>query len=105
MRISPERLAASMSREDGVPRLLRQLTAFFLATPLGEVWRVFDADADGSNRRAPNAESDVAARVFVGSEERDIAVIYRFGNRDSRALIAESLHAQLLASVPCDASP
>jgi hypothetical protein len=104
MRISPERLAASMAREDGVPRILRQFTTFFLATPTGEVWRVFESDdVDGARREAPTADSSAATRVFVASEERDLALIYRFQPDDSRALTAESLYAQLQAAVPCDA--
>jgi hypothetical protein len=104
MRISPERLAASMAREDGVPRILRQFAAFFLATPAGDVWRVFESnDLEGATREAPATDSNAVTRVFVASEERDVALIYRFRPDDTRALTAESLYAQLQAAVPCDA--
>ena len=93
-----------MAREDGEPRILRQATAFFLATPLGEVWRVFDCDLpDGNARRPPTGETTAAARVFIGSEERDVALIHRFADGEVRALTAAQLYEQLKAAVPCEA--
>jgi hypothetical protein len=104
MRISPERLAAAMAREDGEPRILRQAAAVFLATPLGEVWRIFDCElADGNARRPPTSGSTAAARVFIGSEEQDVALIYRFADGEARSLTAEQLYEQLRAAVPCEA--
>ena len=100
MRTSPAGVAAGLP--DRGPRLLRQFSAFFLVTPDGEVWRVFDSDETGANREAPSRDPHTPARVFLASEKDDIARIYRFRDAESRVPDALLLFEQLKAGAPCD---
>jgi hypothetical protein len=82
---------------DGMPRLIARQTAMFIATPAGEVWQVFDADAtDWIGGGLPRNNPDVLARIFVraGSGGRT-ARIYRFGVNESRAITAWRMLEQL----------
>lgn len=95
----PNQPATIVAGTDTVPRLVRQFTALFLVTPKGEVWRVFDSDEPtGSSRFTPSDSPTMVARVFLGSGTRAITRVYRFGHGESRAIDAERLQEQLIAS-------
>ena len=90
-------LAVSHAMADGMPRLIARQTAMFIATPTGEVWQVFDADAtDWIGGGMPRNDSAVLARIFVraGSGGR-MARIYRFGVTESRSITAWRMLEQL----------
>src|SRR5215211_3051325 len=58
-------LAVTHAMADGMPRLIARQTAMFIATPTGEVWQVFDADAtDWIGGGLPRNNPDVLARIF-----------------------------------------
>ena len=67
----------------------------YLATPGGEVWQVFDANANACNGGAPRNSPDVLARIFVGADGGLPIRIYRFGVNESRAITAWGMLEQL----------
>jgi hypothetical protein len=90
-------LAVSHALADGMPRLIARQTTMFIATPKGEVWQVFDADAtDWIGGGMPRNDPGVLARIFVraGSGGRT-ARIYRFGINESRTVTAWRMLEQL----------
>src|SRR3954468_3875747 len=89
-------LAAVMPSTDAVPRLVRQFTALFLVTPVGDVWRVFDSDdATGETRYSPSSDPNVRTRVFMGSGARPVIAVYEFAAGEARSISAERLYDQL----------
>ena len=90
-------LAVTHAMADGSPRLIARQNTMFIATPTGEVWQVFDADAtDWIGGGVPRNDQDVMARIFVraGSGGR-VSRIYRFGIGESRAVTAWRMLEQL----------
>jgi hypothetical protein len=93
-------LAAIMASTDAVPRLVRQFTALFLVTPQGDVWRVFDSDdATGETRYSPSSDPNVRTRVFLGSGDRPIIMVYGFNKDEPRSISAERLYEQLKLAI------
>jgi hypothetical protein len=90
-----EHLAVKHALADGMPRLIARQDTMFLATPGGDVWQVFDANANEWNGRAPRNSPDVLARIFVGAEDGRPIRIYRFGINESRAITAWGMMKQL----------
>jgi hypothetical protein len=89
-------LSAVVASTDAVPRLVRQFTALFLVTPLGDVWRIFDSDeATGDTRFAPANDPHVLVRVFIGGGTQPMIRLYRFADGESRSISAERLYEQL----------
>jgi hypothetical protein len=90
-------LAVTHAMADGMPRLLARQNAMFLATPDGEVWQVFDADAtDWIGGGIPRNDADVLARIFVRAASGGrTARIYRFGVGESRSVTAWRMLEQL----------
>src|SRR5687768_7413298 len=92
-------LAAVMASTDAVPRLIRQNAALFLVTPRGDVWRIFDSDdPSGDQRLSPSSSPAAAVRVFIGSGAAPVVRLYAFKTAESRAVTAEVLYDQLLAT-------
>lgn len=88
-----------MSSTDGVPRLITQANAYFLVTPLGEVWRVLDSEEPhGKSRVAPTNDPGIRARVFIGSGVEPIVRVYEFLPDEVRVISAERLFEQLALS-------
>ena len=90
-------LAVTHAMADGSPRLIARQNTMFIATPTGEVWQVFDADAtDWVGGGVPRNSQEVMARLFVraGSGGRT-SRIYRFGIGESRAVTAWRMLEQL----------
>jgi hypothetical protein len=90
-----DHLAVQHALADGMPRLIARQETMFLATPKGEVWQVFDANATAWNGGAPRNSPDVLARIFVGAESGLPVRIYRFGIGESRAITAWGMLEQL----------
>jgi hypothetical protein len=92
-------LAAVMSSTDGVPRLITQANAYFLVTPVGEVWRVLDSEEPhGKSRVPPTNDPRVRARVFIGSGLEPMVRVYEFQPDEIRVLSAERLFQQFAVS-------
>ena len=88
-------LAAVVASTDAVPRVIRQLTAIFLVTPTGNVWRIFDSDDTAEARSAAKHDQSVSTRIFIGSGPRAIVKVYRFLIGEDRSISAERLFEQL----------
>jgi hypothetical protein len=94
-------LAAIMASTDGVPRIVRHSSAFFLVTPQGDVWRVFDSDDErGQSRYAPASDPKTRARVFVGSGAKPVVRLYLFQGEEARAMDADHLMSQMRGAEP-----
>jgi hypothetical protein len=77
-------------------RALPQSAAFFLVTPQGEPWRVFDVyDVEAIGEIAVSDDDQVCARAFI---QDDRTLIHRFAAGESRAVSASALLEQLRTS-------
>jgi hypothetical protein len=90
-----DHLAVRHAIADGMPRLIARHDTMFLATPKGEVWQVFDANANPHHGGVPRNSPDVLARIFVGADNGLPVRIYRFGIGESRAITAWGMLEQL----------
>lgn len=91
-------LAEVSASPDASPRVIRQSSAIFLVTPMGDVWRIFDSDNPSDARFAATHDQRVSSRIFIGSGPRAVVRVYRFLNGEDRSTGAERLFDQLSES-------
>ena len=90
-----------MASTDAVPRVVRHVSAIFLVTPRGDVWRIFDSDdPSGHPRYSPPGDPRALSRIFVGSGATPVMRLYVFHDEESRTLSAELLMTQLNRGEP-----
>ena len=82
------------------PRVLRQFTALFLVTPLGDIWRVYDCEPTGRGLRMPSEAGDTRARLFVGMPSARGARLVRLEPDDDHGLSPRSLQRLFDGSDP-----
>jgi hypothetical protein len=99
MKSLAEQLAAALASTDGIPRVIKEFSILYLVTPTGDVWRVFDSeDGTPATRRSAADDPNVNTRIFIGGGPYPAVRVYRFLEREDRAVSAERLVEQLAES-------